>query len=214
MKLNNEIIVLDLEATSNQETEGERPAEQTNNFIIEIGAVLISRDLEIVSQFQSLVQPEERVTPFITNITHITQEMVDAAPKWDVVASQFEDWVKTHCKNIKNVRLGAWGNYFDMPLLRKGYRFYNRPFPFSGTMLDIKTSAFDWAALSGNRTDKLSVEHVAHLMEIVPDGQYHRALVDAVTEAKIYIESKKKLSQGFYLPNKDGKPYQYIKVSL
>lgn len=40
MRLNNELIVFDLEATSNQEVAEERPAVQTNNFIIEIGAAL------------------------------------------------------------------------------------------------------------------------------------------------------------------------------
>ena len=38
MRLNNELVIFDLEATSNQEAADEKPAVQTNNFIIEIGA--------------------------------------------------------------------------------------------------------------------------------------------------------------------------------
>lgn len=47
MKLNNELVIFDLEATSNQEDADERPAAQTNNFIIEIGAALLDRPQSI-----------------------------------------------------------------------------------------------------------------------------------------------------------------------
>lgn len=51
MKLKDEIIVLDLEATTNQ-VDDTKPNYQTNDFIIEIGAVLLNQSLEVVSTFQ------------------------------------------------------------------------------------------------------------------------------------------------------------------
>lgn len=210
MKLNNSIIILDLEATSNQ-VDDKKPLVQENNYIIEIGAVLISKDLEIVSTFSSLVRPEEPVTPFITGLTGITQEQVDAALLWPDVSKSFEAWASTS-GNIKNVRLAAWGNYFDMPLLRKVYRNYSVPFPFSGVMFDIKTVAFMWAALSGRRTDKLSVDTLVKEMGITVKGDFHRALVDAEAEAQVFIRAMKDLSGGVFIPDKAG-AYRHLKVS-
>ena len=63
MRLNNDLLVFDLEATSNQENADERPAVQTNNFIIEIGAAFLDRDLKLVDTFDRLVRPEEPITP-------------------------------------------------------------------------------------------------------------------------------------------------------
>lgn len=212
MKLNNDLVVFDLEATSNRETADDCPEEQTNDFIIDIGAVLLSRELEIIDRFESLVCPEEPLTPFITGLTGITQAMVGQAPKWDVVAGRFEEWLKQRVRNINNVRLMPWGSYFDMTLLRKVYAYYGSPFPFSGTAIDVKTVAFEWCSLSGRRTDKLSVSHVANIMEIEPEGPYHRAIVDAVVQAKIYIRAKRDLANGYFLPNNGGKPYRYIRI--
>lgn len=212
MRLNNELIVFDLEATSNQEEEGERPALQVNNFIIEIGAAFLDRDLKLIDTFERLVRPEEAITPFITKITSITPEMCQGQPLWKEVAPAFEAWIKSHCDNIKRVRLAAWGTYFDMPLLRRAYARYERPFPFSGTCLDVKTLALLWAALSGRRSDKLGVETVATAMGVQPEGRYHRALTDAVTEAKILQRVFADLEGGFFLPGVPGKQRPYYRL--
>lgn len=212
MRLNNELIVFDLEATSNQEAVDERPAVQTNNFIIEIGAALLDRELKLVDTFERLVRPEEPITPFITHVTSITPEMCEGQPLWKDVAPEFEAWVARHCDNIKRVRLAAWGTYFDIPLLRRAYAHYDRPFPFSGTGFDVKTLAMLWMALSGRRTDKLGVETVATAMGIQPDGRYHRALTDAVTEAKILQRLFTDLEGGFFAPSPPGKPRSYLRI--
>src|SRR5208283_460332 len=119
--------VLDLEATSNQQSAAEKPAVQTNDFIIEIGAALLDRDLKLVDTFQRLVRPEEPITPFITEITSITPEMCESQPLWKDIAPEFEAWIARHCGNIKRPRLSAWGNYFDISLMRRIYTHYNRP---------------------------------------------------------------------------------------
>lgn len=209
MKLNNDFVILDLEATSNQ-VDDVRPEKQENNFIIEIGAVYVNSKLEAVSKFSSLVKPEEPVTPFITKITGIKEEDVSNKPKWDVVANQFEEWVRDNSKNIKNVRLCAWGNYFDMNLLRKVYEYYGLKFPFSGTMFDIKTVAMMYCGLSGEGTRQLSVSHVSNLLGIKPDGQYHRALTDADNTARIFTTAMKDLRDGHFLKTNDS--YRYLRI--
>lgn len=65
-------------------------ATQFSNEIISIGC---SR--EDGKEFYSLVKPEKRkLTKFITNLTGITQEMVDEAPTADEVFNQFFDYLE------------------------------------------------------------------------------------------------------------------------
>ena len=65
MRLNNELIVFDLEATSNQEDAAEKPAVQTNNFIIEIGAAFLDRDLKLVDTLEHLARTLTRFDPLV-----------------------------------------------------------------------------------------------------------------------------------------------------
>jgi DNA polymerase III epsilon subunit-like protein len=213
MKISTDLIIFDLEATSNQETKNHKPKIQTNNFIIEIGAVFLNRNLEVVDEFQHFVKPEEEITPFIEELTGISNDTVKDKDNWFDVSLKFEQWALKHTKNFKSVRLCAWGNYFDIPLLRKCYSYYDKPYPWSGTALDCKTISFLWCALSGRRTDKLSVEHLASLMNISPEGDFHRAIVDAQVQTKIVQRALHDLSSGFFLPNSDNKHYDLIKIS-
>ena len=57
------------------ETTGITP---TNSRIIEIGAVRFTKD-GILSKWSHLFFPDQILSPFIISLTHITQEMVDAA---------------------------------------------------------------------------------------------------------------------------------------
>jgi len=156
-KLHNPLVVLDLEATAGQDDRGR----QTNNCIIDLGAVYLDEKLEIKGTFQSLVKPDEPITPFITKLTGITQEMVEGQPGFGAVGPAFARWVEGLAGNVKRVRLAAWGNYFDIPLLRKNYYDAGLDFPFPGTAIDVKTVAFLWLSHSGRRTDKVGLEFFA-----------------------------------------------------
>ena len=96
--------------------------------------------------------------------------------------------------------------------MRRAYGRYDRPFPFSGTAIDVKTLAMLWMALSGRRTDKFGVETVASAMGIQPEGRYHRALTDAVTEAKILQRVFADLEGGFFAPGPPGKPRPHFRI--
>lgn len=210
MKLSYDLIVIDLETTSSKDETGL----QQNNYITEIGAVYIDKNtLDIKGQFQQLVKPEETITPEIELLTHITNDMVKDAPLFPDALKKFEEWViSVNQKKITNVRLCAWGVYFDSPVFRKLCRSYNVPYKFSGTWYDVKTMAMMWLSLSGKKTDKSSVEHLCRLMDIKPDGEYHRALVDAVCEAKILQRIFTDLSGGIFMKIQDNQPYKYVKM--
>jgi DNA polymerase III subunit alpha, Gram-positive type len=208
MKISKEIVVLDLEATSSLDAKGN----QVNNDIIEIGAVYLDTGLNIVDKFQCFVKPREPVSQFITELTGITNQVVESAPEFKDVAIGFEKWITNISGSPKKVILAAWGTYFDIPLLRRMYQEHNTPYPFHGGALDVKSVAFAWLSLSGHRTDKLGVEHVADIMGISAKGEYHRAVVDATAEARILQRCLWDLDGSAFLETKVGAPYDHIRL--
>lgn len=199
--LNTDLLVIDLEATAGVDENGN----QTNNYIIDLGAVLLDRDLKVVSTFETLIKPEEEISKFITELTHIDNKMVLNEDLFPLAIERFHTWLKESLdgRSIKKVRLCSWGTYFDIPLLRKVYNKYGMDFPFSGTAFDVKTMALMWHSLSGKKTDKLQVSTVAREMKIKAEGSYHRAITDAVVESKILQRIWADL-QGFYIEGKKG----------
>lgn len=209
-RLHTPLVVIDLEATLEKDERGY----QRNDHIIDVGAVLIGTDLQILARWEALVKPPVRVSEFITKLTGITNEQLADQPDWAVVGPAFEAWVKSQIGNPKKARLAAWGNYFDIPLLRANYQDRGLDFPFAGTALDVKTVAFLWQSLSGRRTDKLNLEIMAKDLGLEPDGRLHRALTDADLTARVLIELWHQL-QGVFVPGpKEGEPWTHLKVSL
>ena len=56
--------------------------------IIEIGAIKVEKNL-IVDKYNSLIQIDRKLTPFITNLTGITDEMLKEGRPIDVVLQEF-----------------------------------------------------------------------------------------------------------------------------
>jgi DNA polymerase III epsilon subunit-like protein len=211
MKLTYDLVVVDLETTAYQDEHGY----QKNNYITEIGAVLLNKNLEIVDKFSTLVFSPEEITPEIEKLTGITNEMVKTAPDFPLAIRAFEDWIfEKNCRKLTNVRLCAWGTYFDARVFRAVCEKYRVPYNFSGSWYDIKSWAVMWHILSGKKSDKTSVENVCKLIGIEPTGSYHRALVDAIAEAKIVQHILKDLSSGFYFKTVDGRPYSRMNLKL
>lgn len=206
-KLHNPLVVIDLEATAGQDEAGR----QTNNCIIDLGAVFLDETLEVKGTFEALVKPSEPVTPFITELTGITPAMVADQPAFGEIGPRFSSWAQSLAGNLKKVRLAAWGNYFDIPLLRKNYYDAGLDFPFAGTALDVKTLAFLWLSQSGRRTDKISLEYFAEHFGL-RDVRWHRALSDARVTAATLVGVWKDL-QGVFVPVKEGEPYRLLRVS-
>jgi DNA polymerase III, alpha subunit (gram-positive type) len=72
-------VILDLETTG---------AKAPPCRVTEIGAFKV-QDGVVVDKFQTLVNPESRIPPFITSLTGISEEMVADAPKFSEIADEF-----------------------------------------------------------------------------------------------------------------------------
>ena len=82
-------ILYDLEATCWRTSRPKRVE------IIEVGAVKVNADLEIVSEYCAFVRPlvHPVISKFCTSLTSIRQSDIDFAPQFDEVMEDYEDWM-------------------------------------------------------------------------------------------------------------------------
>lgn len=198
MKFHNPFIVFDLETTD------EEP-----RCILEIGAVALSAKMEPLGSFQTLVKPVFEPSQRVLELIGRERAAFAAAPSFAEAASGFERFVTNLCGSIKKARLAAWGNYFDVNVLRGDYARNGLTFPFSGTCIDVKTVAILWHAMSGRRTDKLSVASTAKEMGVEISSPLHQALTDAQVTANILRCATQQMAEGVWI----GKQYVEVRGS-
>lgn len=87
-------------------------ATQFSNEIIAIGCVR-----EDGVEFQSYVKADKKITDFITQLTGITQEMIDEAPESDVVFKSFYEWLR----GDRNIEFYCYGNS-DLDFVKKNLK--------------------------------------------------------------------------------------------
>ena len=105
------ILIVDLEATCwDSSTSETQPQTLQSMEIIEIGCALATRQGAVLDARSFLVRPvrQPQLSDFCTQLTHITQSMVDGAlPLADAIA-QMNVWLS----NISDdFTWGSWGNY-------------------------------------------------------------------------------------------------------
>ena len=211
MKINNDIVVFDLETTD----------DEADRRIIEVGAVLLDRDLNPRGTFSQLVYHggPGLLSDYVKELTGLREGDFSGTKGWGRgeegryhgVQGDFLSWVEELVPNVRRVRLAAWGNYFDVNVLRAEYARSGIPYPWSGTCLDVKTAAALWCALSGRGTDKLGLQTVARHMGVEPDGPWHRALADAKVTAAVFKRAVTDLAGGVWLEERSG-PYRRVEV--
>lgn len=159
-----EYVVFDLETT------GLEPA---LNEIIEIGAVKL-KDMKIVSKFHRLVKPKKPVSQFTTNLTGITNEMLEKENPIEVVLPEFLSF-------IEDAILVAHNADFDYRFLREWVaKVYNNH--FEQTYIDTLALSKSLLNLKGYSLDKV-VDELN-----LGNFEHHRAHEDANVTALVFIK--------------------------
>ncbi len=159
-----EFVVLDTETT------GLRPGP---NRVIEIAGIRL-RNGEAINSFQSLVNPNRRLPPFIVQFTGITQTMVNEAPTAEQVMPDFLQFIEGACLVGHNVG-------FDIGFLAYEAQLLGQTFPIDGFDTIMLARRF----LPALRRFKLDTV-AAHLK--IPASNRHRALGDAKVTAAIFVK--------------------------
>jgi len=144
----------------------------TTGRIIEIGAVKFTKDGPI-STWTNLFYPDQILSPFIINLTHITQAMVDSADPLNMHLGNFLDF-------IKNTILVAHNAQFDLNFLNA--ECLNCGFPVT------HNKVIDTLQLSRERFPEFSKYKLDFLADAfkINKGSSHRALDDAKTCMEIF----------------------------
>ncbi len=158
----NDIVVFDFETTG---------LNVDDSYILELGAVKIHNG-KLTETFETLVKPPVKIPPEITELTHITEEMVANAPSYELVLADFY-------KFTRGCILSAYNIDFDAKFLEK----YGRSILFNFDNERIDTLLIARQKVKGLPNYKLKTV-VNHLnIELV---SAHRALDDAVACAKVF----------------------------
>lgn len=169
-------IVVDLEATC-WNPRGPRP-----NEIIEIGAVCVDENQQIVGEFEQFVQPKihPQLSEFCTELTSITQEMVDSAPTFPEVLELFQNWIKNFGEDYL---LCSWGHY-DRVQFKNDCELHNISTKWLGSHISIKHQHGN--IIHARRP--MGMKAALRKEGLKLDGTHHRGIDDARNIAKIFLK--------------------------
>lgn len=143
------------------------------NEIIEIGAIKL-KGTRIIDTFSSFVNPNKIIPKKISELTHITQDMVDNAPT-------IEDVLPKFLKFTKDAVMVAHNSAFDMGFIRREAKKY-LGIDYKPPIIDTLQMARDlYPDLKGYNLDRLNKIFKLSL------ENHHRAIDDAQSTAKLFI---------------------------
>lgn len=150
--------------------------------ITEIGAYRVSRG-RIVAEFQTLVNPETHIPPFIIQLTGITDEMVKDAPIFADVAHAWLDFADEAVLVAHNAQFDVRFLNHELARIFPGRRMANTH------LCTVKLSRRIFPGLFNYRLHTVA-EYFA-----IPIYNRHRAAGDALATAEIFLRMLTRLDQ-------------------
>lgn len=167
-------LIIDLEATCTNANEFPRHESE----IIEIGAVLVNENNEIVSKYNTFIKPvrNPKITKFCTELTSIVQSDVDDAPGFKEAIADFTKYMNAQGDFI----FCSWGNY-DKNQFRRDSEYHQiQNCMEKYTHVNIKE---EFARTQGIKPRGLM--KALGLLGLDFEGNYHRGIDDAINMAKL-----------------------------
>lgn len=174
-------LIFDLEMTG---------SESDYHDIIQIGAVLADEHWNKVSEFESLVYPDnpETISKYSEEIHGISLYDLEEAPTAYDVFEGFEKWLRNNLRrkqsdNLYDVILCGQSVINDINFLRFKYSELNLPWPFSSKLIDLLSISFVFYKIFDSngikRPKSMGLKSVSQMFKIERDENYHNALEDA-----------------------------------
>lgn len=168
-------IVFDLEASCWEQKKGRK------NETIEIGAVLVNEQQEVVSEFVQFIQPvvHPTLSDFCTQLTSIQQADVDGAPHFPEAVMRFREWFK---ETEGPYVLCSWG-FYDRNQLQSDCEIHGMDNEWVHSHISLK---HQYAKFMGLRRG-IGMKGALAKEGFTLDGTHHRGIDDARNIAKIFI---------------------------
>ncbi|MEC0180666.1 exonuclease domain-containing protein [Paenibacillus peoriae] len=167
-------IIFDLEATC---WENDRTRQ---NEIIEIGAVKVNANLEIISEFQAFIKPKlnPQLSDFCKSLTSISQQEIDMATYFPLVIYKFQEWI-----GKEPYYLCSWG-FYDKSQLKKDCELHKIRTEWIRNHISIK---HQHGKLIGNDRG-VGMERALKMLNLPLEGTHHRGIDDAKNISKIFVK--------------------------
>jgi ERI1 exoribonuclease 2 len=175
-------VVIDLEFC--KVPSSKRKAFNVKQEIIQIGAVLLNSEYEIVDQFSSYVKPAYgQIDPFIQKLTGISNDDVKDAADISTVLGRFFSWLPSDTVPV------SW-SFSDRKQLLNETLEKNLIFP---GLEDSREGWTDCQEEFGEKLDsrrRYSLEEALIATDIITEGQAHDGLVDAYNTALLFSKMR------------------------
>jgi DNA polymerase-3 subunit epsilon len=159
-----EYVIVDLETTGGAPSRGHR--------VTELAAVRMRGDGEIIAEYETLLNPERYIPPFITQLTRITPAMAAAAPRFADVA-----------EDVRSILDGA---VFVAHNAQFDHRFLGMEFGRLGVALHgRRLCTVRLARRTVTEVQSRSLDSLSYFFGIENDAR-HRAMGDARATALIF----------------------------
>ena len=150
---------------------------------IQIGAVLLDEDYEVIDEFNTYVKPEYGyIDSFIENLTGISQKDVADAPCFEEALEAFLDWLPAD-----DVRCVSWSYSDSKQIIHETFEK-----GIEDDRLEIVFANWiDCQKTFGEKMDRkksYSLEEALFISNIAPEGRAHDGLVDAANTAVLFTK--------------------------
>ncbi len=165
-------VVFDLEATCWKDRTHDRIRE-----IIEIGAIKLNIEGEIVSEFNEFVRPQENpiLSNFCMRLTTITQTQVGLARTFPEVFNDFRAWI-----GQEDYLLCSWG-FYDKIQFEKDCKLHNLSTDWLKSHISLK---HQYAEIRG--IERPTLKAALEAEELSFRGTHRRAIDDARNITQIF----------------------------
>lgn len=173
-----QVVVVDLEWNGSYS----KKAHGYFNEIIEIGAVKLDSDMQVVDEFNCQIRPvvSKKLSTIVTDLTHISAEELEDGTTFAKMMRRFAAWIGTQPTAIL-----TWSTT-DLLVLMENCRFFygKQEIPFLGHYMDFQ--AYAQARMEVGDGQQLGLAKAGELLGIPEDSlSLHRALDDSRLTAKI-----------------------------
>lgn len=156
--------------------------------IIQIGAVMMDEEYEIVDEFSSFVHPQYgRIDHFIRKLTGISEKDIVEAPPLEEVLRQMLAWI-----GGREAVFYSW-SVTDYKQIVREIHAKGMDEGEMAVLLE-KDHWVDYQPEAGKRFDKrwrLALEDALMLAEVEPEGKQHDGLVDARNTARLIAKMER-----------------------